>query len=189
MFFILRPRFARFQQLLQQRNINIMNSRKRIYFPHQHILSLNAGNRSLATASSSMAQLSREYGLLAFAVYCSLAFPTFCGCLYAITYMGVTQKDVKKMFERIKNFFGFPPSSPPPAAPSASPEKSHNWDWLPEWARSEATIDFLSNCLLAMGMTKIFAPIKIGLTAFIVPPLGRRLKAMGIIRSAIVKSK
>lgn len=97
--------------------------------------------------------------------------------------MGVTQKDVKNVFEKIKTSLGFPPSPPSPVVPVA--DADHNWDWLPEFARSEGFINFLSNALLAMGMTKIFAPIKLGLTAIIVPPLGRKLKAMGIIKAAL----
>ena len=134
-----------------------------------------------SSSRSSPGQLSKEYGLLTVAVYISLAFPTFLGCLYSITYLGVTQKDIKKIFEKVKTTMGIPPS---PAASQSTSTESHDWDWLPEWAQSESTINFLSNVLLAMGMTKIFAPIKIGLTAIIVPSLGRRLKAMGIIRSA-----
>lgn len=152
-------------------------------------LNIKAFSTATTNKKSSFAELTREYGLLSIVVYSSLALPTFCGCLYAITYMGVTQKDISQAFNKIKSFFGIPVTSPPPPNQTIPPADVHFYHWLPDWMKTEQAQNLMTNALLAMGMTKLFSPIKFGLTALIVPPLGRRLKMAGWIKSAATPKK
>lgn len=61
------------------------------------------------------------------------------------------------------------------------PEKTSNqWiSMLPEWMRNPATRQVLTNVLLAMAMTKLFLPIKLGITAAITPMVARKLRDLG----------
>jgi hypothetical protein len=141
----------------------------------------NIPQMRLNSSKSSLATMTKEYGPLAVLVYASLAFPTFCGCLYAVTYMGITEEDIKKAFDTIKTTIGLDTKSSEeePSKPTKSILES---EWIPDWAKTKQFQQFATNCLLAMAMTKLFSPIKFGLTAMIVPSLGKRLKQMGWIK-------
>ncbi|KAI8897247.1 hypothetical protein BC833DRAFT_552863 [Globomyces pollinis-pini] len=130
--------------------------------------------RSLPTFT----QLSKEYGLLALGIYSIFSFSTFCGCYYYITSQNFTGKDLTKLFNKVRTFFGLETEKHEPTEPL------HNrYDWLPAWTQDPTFVRISTNVLLAMGMTKLFAPIKIGLTALIVPGVSRKLKALGWIKT------
>jgi hypothetical protein len=147
--------------------------------PFRAILWRPKAHYSTSSNPSSFSTLAREYGPVAVVVYFGLAFPTFCGCLYAITYMGVTKDEIQAVFDKIKTALGIPLSAKEEVKPGV--DSNHSWDWLPAWAKTEQATTIATNILLAMGMTKLFAPIKFGLVGMIVPPLGRFLKSRGWI--------
>lgn len=130
---------------------------------------------ALRRHSSTSSKVTREYGPIVLVVYSCIAVPTFFGCLYSVTYMGITQQDVRKVFIRIKTLIGFEPSTDI----LKEGDVKSTIDWLPEFAQTEQFTNFTTNVLIAMGMTKLFTPIKLALTAVLVPPLGRRLRALG----------
>jgi hypothetical protein len=89
--------------------------------------------------------------------------------------MGITQEDVSKIGNRIKEAVGMKISNEPQT-------ESTVWKSMPAWIKTPRNAQIMTNVLIAMGMTKLFSPIKIGITAAIVPGLGRRLKAKGWIK-------
>ena len=124
-------------------------------------------------AADKASAMTKAYGPVAFIVYSSLAFPTFLGCLYSITYLGVTQKDIYNWLDKVKGFFGMEPTLP------AEKKAQTNWDFLPEFMKTEKFIEFGTNVLLAMVMTKIFSPLKLTLTAMLTPSAARLFQRFG----------
>jgi hypothetical protein len=124
--------------------------------------------------ASNASNLTRQYGPVAVIVYSSLAFPTFLGCLYSITYMGVTQKDIYNWLDRVKSFFGLEVTSA-----QDKTQVSRNWESLPDFMKTEKFTEFATNVLLAMVMTKIFAPLKLTLTAMLTPSAARLFQRFG----------
>ncbi|KAI8918431.1 Sucrase/ferredoxin-like-domain-containing protein [Powellomyces hirtus] len=122
--------------------------------------------------------LTREYGPIALGVYLSLSFMTFCLCLTCITVLNIDEAQIKAIFAYIKSMLGFTPADPaPPAVPT---QAAPAWvAWMPEWMRSPQTRQILTSVLLAMGMTKLFLPIKLAITAAITPMVARKLRSFG----------
>lgn len=116
----------------------------------------------------------KKYGVLAFGVYSTLSFSVFCGCMYSITYMGIRQQDVNNLFNKVKETLGWEIKNE-----MVEERESTLLKILPASMRTTETVDFLTRVLLAMGMTKLFLPIKLPLVAFITPLLARRLTRMG----------
>ncbi|KAI8821649.1 Sucrase/ferredoxin-like-domain-containing protein [Fimicolochytrium jonesii] len=130
--------------------------------------------------------LLREYGPIATITYLTLSFMTFCACLTSIMVLGIDQKQIKTAFRKIKEFLGFHPADPEPelrAADALNDETAKEPTWwerhMPEWLKNPATHAMLTNILLAMAMTKMFLPIKLGITAAIVPTVAKKLRSMG----------
>ena len=131
--------------------------------------------------SSSLAQKTKEYGLLSIIVYSTLSFSTFCGCLFSISKLELTSKDFTNGLNKVRIAVGMDPVEIEEAP--AEKEESRIYKHLPDWAKTEQAQRVATNVLLAMGMTKLFAPVKIGLTAMIVPSLARKLKSVGWMRN------
>ncbi|KAJ3323180.1 hypothetical protein HDV06_002192 [Boothiomyces sp. JEL0866] len=123
---------------------------------------------------ASFKELAREYGPVALGVYGTLAFVTYWGCFLSITYLGVTQDDISAAFNKLRSFVGMKPEE-------KKEEVKSDIKWLPEWAKTPQFQTIATNLLLALLMTKLFSPIKIGITAALTPPIGKKLKAMGWI--------
>ncbi|KAJ3019709.1 hypothetical protein HKX48_001865 [Thoreauomyces humboldtii] len=134
--------------------------------------------------------LSREYGPIALGVYLSLSFMTFCACLTSITVLGVDQAQISGWWKTIKTTLGFPPapgsgseseaSSMEPSDRDAAAAEAKGWSaMLPEWTRNPSTRHMLTSVLLAMGMTKLFLPVKLAITMAITPMVAKRLRSFG----------
>ncbi|KAI8910891.1 hypothetical protein EDD86DRAFT_203867 [Gorgonomyces haynaldii] len=116
-------------------------------------------------------EMFRKYGLIVIGTYATLSFTFFCGCFTSVLYFDISANDIARVFDNITTFLGF--------------EKSEHGEstWfkyvighLPEWARTPRMIDIYTNVLLAMAMNELFVPLRIGLTAGIVPYVARYLR-------------
>ena len=128
-----------------------------------------------------LAQKTKQYGMLSVLVYSSLSFTTFCGCIFAISRLDLTTRDLTNVLNKVRVAIGIDP-----VVYEEEPEQkdqSKIYTMLPEWAKTERVRKGATNVLLAMAMTKLFAPVKIGLTAMIVPSLARKLRTMGLLKS------
>ncbi|KAI9088311.1 hypothetical protein DFS34DRAFT_561096, partial [Phlyctochytrium arcticum] len=115
--------------------------------------------------------LTREYGPIALAVYCTLTFLTFCACFTSISAFDIDAKTIKGYLIQAKSWMGYPPSTDPDAVEQVVEPPKESWlDQLP------IARETLTHILLAMGMTKLFVPVKLGLTAGITPIVARRLR-------------
>ncbi|KAL2917807.1 DUF1279 superfamily [Polyrhizophydium stewartii] len=143
--------------------------------------------------------LLREYGAVALGVYFSMSFLVFCCCFASITFLGINETHIARVFAQLKRLVGLgtKPDGEAPvsaggrdsaeeassaASSSAEREQAERksvLDWLPEWARNPTVVRIGTNALLAMAMTKLFVPIKVAITAAIVPSVAKRLRAMG----------
>jgi hypothetical protein len=93
--------------------------------------------------------------------------------------MGITQDDLSKVFNRIRQSIGMQVQEPDP---ETKKEDSQLWKMLPEWIKTPENSQRMTNVLLAMAMTKLFSPLKLAVTAMIVPPLGKKLVEKGLLR-------
>ncbi|KAI8910890.1 hypothetical protein EDD86DRAFT_203866 [Gorgonomyces haynaldii] len=123
--------------------------------------------------ASGLSTLVRDYGTVAVGTYLTMSFTFFCGCLGSIYFLGVTSEDVKGVFDKLWGFLGYEPSKS---------SDSDSWfsklvEKLPEWAKTPQVMDATTNILLALGMTKLFVPVKLAITASIVPSVARFLRA------------
>ncbi|KAJ3035100.1 hypothetical protein HDV00_004322 [Rhizophlyctis rosea] len=126
--------------------------------------------------------LTREYGPLALATYLTMSFLTFCACFASITFFGVDQARIQAALDYVKAALGFHVPTPEERQQKEQEETKESAKWLqylPEWTKDPAVRTVLTNVLLAMAMTKLFMPIKIAITAAIVPSVARKLRSMG----------
>ncbi|KAJ1344502.1 hypothetical protein BSLG_000026 [Batrachochytrium salamandrivorans] len=129
--------------------------------------------------------LLREYGPLALGVYLTLSFTIFCCCLASISFLGIDESHIAAAFAYLKGWVGYTQEADAAQTEVASPAADKDQaistaiSWLPEWAQSPAAIRIGSNILLAMAMTKLFMPLKIAITAAIVPAVSKRARSMG----------
>jgi hypothetical protein len=128
---------------------------------------------------STIRQLTQDYGLLTIGVYGSLSFSTFCVCLYSVSLYGITQDDVGKVWNRLRDFVGIEQTQVQEGEESIL---TKGWKKLPAWIQTPENSQRVTNVLIAMGMTKLFSPFKLAITAMIVPPLGKRLIQRGWIK-------
>jgi hypothetical protein len=126
-----------------------------------------------------MRTIARQYGSLAVGVYFTLSFSTFMVCLSTVYFAGITQKDVSRLFQKIKGFFGIEPSKPKENGKDEEGFLSGILKSLPEWAQHPKIIDLGTNVLIALGMAKLLIPVKLTITAAIVPSVARYLKRLG----------
>ncbi|KAJ3292190.1 hypothetical protein HK104_005515 [Borealophlyctis nickersoniae] len=126
--------------------------------------------------------LSREYGPIALGVYLTLSFITFCGCFISITVLGIDSAQIRAALDYVKAKLGFHVPTPEERAAEDSEDKEESRKWvtyLPEWAREPAVLTTSRNVLLAMAMTKLFMPIKLGITAAVTPAVAKKLRNLG----------
>ncbi|KAJ3175975.1 hypothetical protein HDU87_005640 [Geranomyces variabilis] len=127
--------------------------------------------------------LMREYGPIATGVYLSLSFLTFCACLTSIVVLGIDEAQIKRWFALVRSAVGFPPAvDAKPVAEVAEDATSEPTFWAkitPEWMRSPTTRHAITTVLLAMGMTKLFMPVKLGITVAITPFVAKKLRSFG----------
>eukprot|EP00842_Homolaphlyctis_polyrhiza_P002529 jgi/Hompol1/3277/HPOL_003197-RA len=136
--------------------------------------------RSYASSSQGVVNLVRDYGTVAVVVYFTLSFTVFWLCFASITFLGVNETHISAAFNYVKSFVGIKPADKAVEdASDAKPEKTI-LDMLPEWAKSPLVLRVGANMLLALLMTKLFIPIKVGITAAIVPSVARRFRAWGL---------
>ncbi|KAJ3035089.1 hypothetical protein HK097_004293, partial [Rhizophlyctis rosea] len=163
-------------------------------FPTTSLQTLGLHARSFSTATTDPPQpppkrdfrsLAREYGPLALTVYLTMSFLTFCACFASITFLGVDQTKIRAALDSIKQTLGFHVPTPTEIAAREAEsqleqKESAKWmQYLPEWTRDPAVRVHMTNFLLAMGMTKLFMPVKLGITAAVVPGLAKKLRGMG----------
>ncbi|TPX66625.1 hypothetical protein SpCBS45565_g04347 [Spizellomyces sp. 'palustris'] len=135
--------------------------------------------RSYSTQPRDFKSLTREYGPIAVGVYLSLSFLTFCACLTAITAFGIDEAQIKGWFDKFRSMVGFPPS-PTPTNPDTEPNtETNDKTYLPTIFQNPTTRQTLTTILLAMAMTKLFLPIKLGITAAITPFVAKKLRNLG----------
>ncbi|KAJ3158860.1 hypothetical protein HDU86_002548 [Geranomyces michiganensis] len=127
--------------------------------------------------------LMREYGPIATGVYLSLSFLTFCACLTSIVVLGIDEAQIKRWFAMVRSAVGFPPASDDSKAIEIADDVNTEptfWAKItPEWMRSPTTRHAITTVLLAMGMTKLFMPVKLGITAAITPFVAKKLRSFG----------
>jgi hypothetical protein len=124
----------------------------------------------------------KQYGGIALTVYFSISFTLFCCTLTAVSLLDITADDTAHALERIRAFLGISQSVKQQAeneGPGLIQRLVHK---LPEWAQSEGTIKLLGNSLIALGITKLLIPVKLGITAAIVPKIVKTLKRSGHIK-------
>ncbi|KAJ3233338.1 hypothetical protein HDU81_002319 [Chytriomyces hyalinus] len=137
-----------------------------------------------------MSSMIREYGPLAVGVYFFFSSITFVCCLSSIYFLGVDREMILRWVHNAKVAIGLESENKPEAAESKSvPAKDDEdttdggkksfFDFLPEFLKTEAVLTLGTNVLLAMVMTKLFVPVKLGLVAVVTPVVARRLRAMG----------
>ncbi|KAJ3213454.1 hypothetical protein HDU67_002878 [Dinochytrium kinnereticum] len=131
------------------------------------------GKRDLRT-------LFREYGPIALLVYASLSFTVFLICFSSITFLGVNQQTIQSLFTYIKTLLGYP-ASPPSKSDSTEEEEDRKsiTRFLPSFLQSPWVITVGTNVLLAMAMTKLFLPFKLGVVVAVTPTVAKRLRALG----------
>ncbi|KAJ3275319.1 hypothetical protein HDV01_000611 [Terramyces sp. JEL0728] len=145
-------------------------------FNKSNLNTFNANNFRIQPVRryASFKELAREYGPVALGVYGTLAFVVYWGCFFSITYLGITQDDISAAFNKLSSIVGM-------KLEEKTEKTETDIKWLPEWAKTPQFQTIATNLLLALVMTKLFSPIKIGITAALTPPIGRKLKAMGWI--------
>ncbi|KAJ3109167.1 hypothetical protein HDU97_008566 [Phlyctochytrium planicorne] len=133
-----------------------------------------SGKRSLKT-------LFREYGPIAVGVYFTLSFTVFLICFTSITVLGVDAQTIGAIFTRIKGFLGFkkPEKHEQTSEEAREEEEKTLVRFLPEFMQNPWLITVVTNVLLAMAMTKLFIPIKVGVVVAVTPAVAKRLRAMG----------
>jgi hypothetical protein len=117
-------------------------------------------------AQSSFRERLREYGPVSVGVYVTLTFTFFSASLASITLLGVDMQKIQNVFDRMRETVGLQ---------KAPTKDSNDLSWLPEWFRNP----IVTQVLMAMALTKLFLPIKLGLTAFLTPMVARRLRSLG----------
>ena len=114
-----------------------------------------------------------------------MSFLTFCACFASITFLGVDQTKIRSAIDYAKGSLGFHVPTPEELArreAEAKEEQQESAEWLkylPEWTKDPSIRAHMTNVLLAMGMTKLFMPVKLGITAAIVPGVAKKLRGMG----------
>lgn len=141
-------------------------------------------------AASGARQTAQQYGTLAVGVYLTLSFTTFCCCLSSIYFLGVTQESVSKVFARIYNLLGMDKKKKDVDV-ELDEEKpgvlQRLFKVLPEGLKTPGVVQTATNILLAMAMTKLLTPIKLGITAAVVPSIAKYLRSMGYIKTIVKK--
>ena len=94
----------------------------------------------------------------------SVSFTTFCLCLSSITFFQLDINKIQDLLYKTKKMAGWHPDPPQQVDNSAA-----------SWT---------SQILIAMAMTKLFVPIKLGITAALTPILARKLRYYGFNLSA-----
>ncbi|TPX61263.1 hypothetical protein CcCBS67573_g08943 [Chytriomyces confervae] len=160
--------------------------------------------RSFATATKrdfsekkepgKMSSMIREYGPLAIGVYFFFSSITFVCCLSSIYFLGVDREMILRWVHNAKVAIGLESEAKAEDSITAAESKSAPvkdnedtteggkksfFDFLPEVLKTEAVLTLGTNVLLAMVMTKLFVPVKLGLVAVVTPVVARRLRAMG----------
>ncbi|KAJ3093878.1 hypothetical protein HDU97_008888 [Phlyctochytrium planicorne] len=129
------------------------------------------GKRNLST-------LFKEYGPIAAGVYLALGFTIFLICFTSITILGIDAQTITSAFSRIKSFLGFPLATSTDEIQEEEDGETFS-SHLPGFMRNPWLMTILSNALLAMAMTKLFGPIKLGVVLAVTPAVAKRLRAMG----------
>ncbi|KAJ3191053.1 hypothetical protein HK101_008137 [Irineochytrium annulatum] len=136
-------------------------------------------------AKRSMKTMIREYGPIVVVVYFILSTTTFIICFSSITFLGVNEHTIMAVLDRAKAILGFKTKLPTEAETEAADasdrkeEKSFLLRYLPEPLQKPWLITVLTNVLLAMAMTKLFIPIKVGVVLGITPSIAKKLRSMG----------
>jgi hypothetical protein len=117
-----------------------------------------------------------KQSIAAFAVYSLLSFTIFLACFGIITYFGIDQHDLFKIFDYIKSIFGIAVTEHPDYASSLVKN-------LPTRLSSPDTIKLLTRFFLAGLMTKLFIPLKLPLVGIITPLLMRKVNSFQIRRN------
>ncbi|KAI9099523.1 Sucrase/ferredoxin-like-domain-containing protein [Phlyctochytrium arcticum] len=123
--------------------------------------------------------LTREYGPIAVAVYLTFSFSTFLLCLGLISTYEIDAAKLSEVFTTLKSYLGIAAPSPSEVEEEAEPKQSELFNLLPERFRTPEVRAGATMVLLAMAMTKLFLPIKLGLTAAVTPLVAKRLRTMG----------
>jgi hypothetical protein len=100
--------------------------------------------------------LVKQYGKTAIITYSALSFTTFSGCLYAVHTMGIQKSQAIEWLNTARKFIGLSPTN--------EPIHTNKETLGSEWP---------AKIVIALIITKLFSPLKVGLTAVLVPRLSR----------------
>ncbi|KAJ3110347.1 hypothetical protein HDU96_006681 [Phlyctochytrium bullatum] len=153
------------------------------------------GGGAGAEPKRGLKELFREYGPIAVMVYFALSSTVFLICFSSISFLGVNEQTVMSIFSRLKSLVGLGSNQKTAADGSqvemtdadfaAEAEKDRKADeksilrFLPAFMQSPWIITVGTNVLLAMAMTKLFLPLKVGVVVAVTPTVAKRLRAMG----------
>jgi hypothetical protein len=117
-----------------------------------------------------MSRLVREYGRIAFVVYGALTFTTFCCCYLSIVYLGVDVHALLHKFHNLRHSAGLG---------AITDAEQTTMNQVKDEKGKERNFFSWQTWLLALAMTKVFVPVKLGLTAAFTPTVAKILRQRG----------
>lgn len=132
--------------------------------------------------ASGLRQMIRQYGSVAIGTYLTLSFTVFLSCVASIQILGIDQKDVYMAFNKIKNALGIETIPIDEQLENESQDSGKVISSLPAWMNNPTVVKVATVFLLASAITKLFTPIKLGVTVAIVPTVHKVLKRLGYIK-------
>jgi Protein of unknown function (DUF1279) len=131
--------------------------------------------------ASGLRQLAKKYGSVAVGTYLTLSFSVFCCCLASIQVLGIDQKDVAEVFNKVKTAVGID-TTPHEETKVDLEEAGEVVSYMPEFMQNPTVVKVTTTLLLATAMTKLFTPLKVAITVAIVPTVARTLTRLGYIK-------
>jgi hypothetical protein len=106
----------------------------------------------------------------------SLSFTIFCCCYASIALLGIDAQSLKGLLSTVKSHI--------PGLSSTDPKESNSTPTLPQENSGNNKDDTIwmnlgANLVLAIAMTKLFVPLKVGLTAYLTPKVAKKLRSLG----------
>ena len=88
--------------------------------------------------------------------------------LFLLFQLGFDPSFIIQIIHTIKDFIGIE------SHPTSGSENGPSW-----MTQHPLLAKYLTNALLAFAATKLFIPVKLGLTAYLTPIVGKKLRSMG----------
>ena len=109
----------------------------------------------------------------------SLSFTIFCCCYASITLLGIEAQTVADVLSSIKSHIPGLSSDSKEAMGSINPHPEPPHTKSSPTNQNTLWMNIGANLVLAMAMTKLFVPIKVGLTAYLTPRVAKKLRSLG----------